>query len=847
MDASEYKSAMEVKVKSHMHALKIEAERESLTIFNEGMTKETEGKLVDKSQMKKLHKKFAAAALEVFDKIPIIFGYKELIESAKLQCSKVIEASDYKSRMEEQVKHHVLTIANNSEKKCMVIYNDGMKKGTSGKFLNNTEMDILHKDCATASLKMIEASVYKEGMEEKVKSHVNTLQNNTEKECMMIFNNGMTKETNGKFLKNSEMDNLHKEFAAEALKVFDNLQHYGNHDQLKNAKLQCAKMIERSDFKFRMEEKVKHHVFTLKTDSERECMTIYNGGMTKGSSGKLLNTSEMDNLHKECTNAALKVFDKFPDLGYQDEIKDAKQQCLKMIESSDFKSRMEEKVKMQELTLINEAKEKCMEIYNDNMRKEVANKFLSNSKMEEIHTYFAASALEVFDNLSDFGCQEEVRTAKSKCVQMIEASDYKSRMEEKVKSEMNTFQSNAERECMIIYIDEMKRGTEKKLLKNAEMDDLHKKCLAEALKVFDGSQDFGNQEQLNILKTKCSKMMNATDFKIRMEDKWKMQVSTKIIQAKDECLEIYNENMKREIRNKSLINSEMEKVHMECAASALKVFDNLPDFINQEEIRIAKSKCSQLIEASDYMTRMEEKVKMESSTQLSQAKDECMEIYNVNMRRNTRDKFLKKSEMHGLHNKNESAALKVFENLSDNIGQEEIRTAKSKCSQMMEASDYISVMEGKVKDKLQKILEQSKNNYSNSLKQHAKNSKDIATFKQQTSLCRNGAINDFKSIASFADTELITELLNSLIQFMNQQNSECEDNFRSKRPVDELEDAKNTPNASPEENKADDLAKGLGEDALLAAAGLAAGPAAPYVAIIAGARAAARVFNNIFK
>ncbi|KAF4529080.1 hypothetical protein B566_EDAN014455 [Ephemera danica] len=860
IEKCKYKSAMEEKVKSRMNALKIEAERESLTIFNEGMTKETEGKLVDKSQMKKLHKKFAAAALEVFDKIPIIFGYKELIESGKLQCSKMIEASDYKLRMEEHVKQHVLTIKNNVEKECMMIYNDGMTNRTSVKILNNSEMDILHKECATEALKkfeklpdlgnqeefenaklqcikMMEANVYKERMEEKVKSHLNTLQNNAEKECMMIYNNGMTKATKekflkksemvnlhnefatealkvfdnlqsdvnrdqiknaklqcakmieasdyksrmeekvknymvtlitnsemdcimiyndgmskgtsgklliseeieklhqecstgalkefdklpdlgyqkeikaakfqclktieasdykkkmkkklkshlnnlqnnaekecmmiynngmtkatkGKFLQNSEMDNLHKEFAAEALKVFDNLQHYGNQDQLKNAKLQCTKMIETSDYKSRMEEKVKSHMITLQSNAEKECMMIYTNGMINGTKEKLLNIAEMEQLHNDCKSTALGEFDYLPDFGNQNQIKNARSQCSKMIEASDFKSRMEEKVKMQETTGINQVKEKCMEIYNDNMRKQVANKFLSNSKMEEIHTYFAAAALKEFDNLSDFGCQEEVRTAKSKCAQMIEASDYKSRMEEKVKSDMNTQQNNAQKECMNIYNDEMKRGTEGKLLNNAEMDNLHKECVAEALKVFDLFPDFGNQDEIKIAIAQCSKLMNATEFKLRMEEKRKMQISTKLNQAKEECMELYNEKMRRFIRNKSLTNAEMEKVHMECAASALKVFDHLTDFVTQEEIRIAKSKCSQTIDASDWLTRMDEKVKMESSTQLSQATEECMKIYHLHMRKNTRDQLLKTSEFNGLHNESEAAALEVFE------------------------------------------------------------------------------------------------------------------------------------------------------------------------------------------
>ncbi|KAF4528407.1 hypothetical protein B566_EDAN013345, partial [Ephemera danica] len=94
-----------------------------------------------------------------------------------------------------------------------------------------------------------------------------------------------------------------------------------------------------------MEEQVKHHVLTLKNNSEKECMTIYNDGMTKETNGKFLNNSEMDKLHEECASSALKVFDKLPDLGYQEEIKDAKLQCLKMIEGCDYKKRMEEKVK----------------------------------------------------------------------------------------------------------------------------------------------------------------------------------------------------------------------------------------------------------------------------------------------------------------------------------------------------------------------------------------------------------------------------------------------------------------------------------------------------------------------
>ncbi|KAF4528408.1 hypothetical protein B566_EDAN013346 [Ephemera danica] len=437
----------------------------------------------------------------------------------------------------------------------------------------------------------------------------------------------------------------------------------------------------------------------VQNNAEKECMNIYNNGMTKAIKDKFLSNSEMDNLHKEFAAEALKVFDNLPHFGNQEQLKNAKLECVKTIEASEFKSRMEEKVKSHMNTELSNAEKECIMIYNVRMTDGTKGKLLNNAEMEKLHNECKSAALEEFDNLPDFGNRDQIKNAKSQCSKMIEASDYKSRMEEKVKSDMSTQQNNAEKECMIIYNDEMKRGTEEKYLNKAEMDNLHKECVAEALKVFDLFPDFGNQDQIKIAKAQCSKM----------------QGSTLITQAKFDCLENYNDNMRRVIRNKTLSNSEMDKEHMECVASALKLFDNLPNFVNTEEIRIAKSNCSQ----------------------------------------------------------------------------------------MMKTCEYKSVMEGKMKDKLQKILEQSKNNYTNSLKQHAKNSEDIETFKEQASQCRKG--------------------------FMNAQYLECEDNFINKRSLEALEAAKNTPNASPpEENKGDELAKGLAEDAILATAGLATGPAAPF-------------------
>ncbi|KAF4528405.1 hypothetical protein B566_EDAN013342, partial [Ephemera danica] len=242
----------------------------------------------------------------------------------------------------------------------------------------------------------------------------------------------------------------------------------------------------------------------LQNNAEKECMNIYNNGMIKSTKGKFLKKSEMDNLHKEFASKALKVFDNLPHFGNQDQLKNARYQCEKMIDACDFRSNMEEKVKMEESTRINQAEDKCMEIYKNNMRNVLTNQFLGSAEMEDIQMYYAAEALKVFDSLSDFESQKEIRTAKSKCIQMIEASDYKSRMEEKLKSHLTTLQNNAETECMNIYNDRMARGTNDAFLQSAEMDKLHKESAAAALEVFDNLPDFVTQEKIRNAKYRCS-------------------------------------------------------------------------------------------------------------------------------------------------------------------------------------------------------------------------------------------------------------------------------------------------------------------------------------------------------
>ncbi|KAF4530060.1 hypothetical protein B566_EDAN013964 [Ephemera danica] len=586
IESSDYKSAMEEKVKLHMHTLINDAERKCMTIYNSGMTNETKGKLLDKPQMDKIHKEFAAAALEVFDKIPKNLGYKELFETAKSQCSKNIEESVYKSTMEE-----------------------------------------------------------------KVKSHMKKQQNNAEKECMKIYNDGMTQAVNEKFLSNSEMDNLHKELAVAALKVFDNLQHFGHQDQLENAKLQCTKTIEAiREYKYRMEEKVK-----VIWNDKKECMMIYNDRMTNKTKDKLLNDLEMEKLHKECKSEALAVFDNLPHFGNQKQIENTRSQCSKKIEAiSDFKTRMKLNVKMLEITRLHQEMEKCMDIYNENMKKVVENDVLKLSDMQETHKRYATAALEVFDKLSDFGIQGEVKTAKSKCTQ----------------SHMKAVENDAEKECMSIYNEGMKKGTEDKVLEKAEMDKLHNECAAEALAVFDSLTDFGKHGQIKNAKVQCSKRINASDYRNKMQEKVKSHMMAQQNDAEKQCMKIYNEGMKKGTENKVLEKAEMDKLHNECAAEALAVFDSLPDFGIQGQYKNAKVQCS----------------KMEISTHLAQAKEECMESYNEDMRMLTMGENLDKSEMNKLHKESEAAALKAFDNLPDYVDQKEIKIEKAKCSKVVQLS-----------------------------------------------------------------------------------------------------------------------------------------------------------------
>ncbi|KAF4533568.1 hypothetical protein B566_EDAN001054, partial [Ephemera danica] len=248
-----------------------------------------------------------------------------------------------------------------------------------------------------------------------IQIQLDILQNSAEKECLMIYNDGMTKGTNDKLLKNDKMDELHSECAEAALKVFDNLPDFGNQDEVSTAKSKCSQMIESSEYKSRMEEKVKHHVYTLITSSEKECLAIYNSGMMKGTSGKLLNNADMDNLHKDCATTALLVFDTLPDLGHQNEIIAAKSQVSKLIEASDYKNRMEEKVQTHMNTLQTNAEKECMIIYNDGMTKATNGKFLNNIQMYKLHNEIAAEALKVFDQLPLFGNQYQMKDAKSQC------------------------------------------------------------------------------------------------------------------------------------------------------------------------------------------------------------------------------------------------------------------------------------------------------------------------------------------------------------------------------------------------------------------------------------------------
>ncbi|KAF4533569.1 hypothetical protein B566_EDAN001055 [Ephemera danica] len=244
-------------------------------------------------------------------------------------------------------------------------------------------------------------------------------------------------------------------------------------------------------------------------------------------------------------------------------------------------------------------------------------------------------------------------------------------------------------------------------------------------------------------------------------------MNTLKINAEKDCMMIYNEGMSNGTKGKLLNNSEMNKLHKECKSAALEVFDDLPDLVSQQQIKNAISQCSKMIEASDYMSRMEEKVKMQESTRISQAKDQCMEYYNNNMRKVIANQFLNNSEMEKIHKEFTAAALEMFDNLPNFVTQEQIKNTKDQCSKMMDASEYKFMMDEKLKRKLHEILELSKNNYRQSLRSNTMEIADTETFERQVSICRENAITAFKRDSAFGDTEITEQLLELLRQVRN--------------------------------------------------------------------------------
>ncbi|KAF4527403.1 hypothetical protein B566_EDAN016146 [Ephemera danica] len=61
------------------------------------------------------------------------------------------------------------TLQCKAAKECMMIYNNGMKIGTEGKFLKKAEMDKLHNECEAEALARMKATDFKSRMENKLK------------------------------------------------------------------------------------------------------------------------------------------------------------------------------------------------------------------------------------------------------------------------------------------------------------------------------------------------------------------------------------------------------------------------------------------------------------------------------------------------------------------------------------------------------------------------------------------------------------------------------------------------------------------------------------------------------
>ncbi|KAF4529328.1 hypothetical protein B566_EDAN017616, partial [Ephemera danica] len=193
----------------------------------------------------------------------------------------------------------------------------------------------------------------------------------------------------------------------------------------------------------------------LQKKVETKCLSTYNDLMRDGTNDELLNKTEMDELHKQCADTAIAVFDTLADFENGEEIKTSKSKFLQFLEQNEyklFKKSMEERVESKILISFEMSKNAFNTTLDDITRKS------SNiANLKRVATKLRDEKINDFREKTRFGDADRIENFIEPLKQLQRAS-----LQEKVEEKSRSF-----------YNRLMLDGTDGELLNKKKMHDLH--------------------------------------------------------------------------------------------------------------------------------------------------------------------------------------------------------------------------------------------------------------------------------------------------------------------------------------------------------------------------------------